>query len=196
MTQNNIPNDKSKYTFLNRSLACSNSKFEIFFDEILSQEELRTSDYIIVKPKKSYKDKVVGICILPFYNNKFCLMRGWRHQFDELVYQAPAGFIEENEEPSKTALRELFEETSLICKPENLVSLGSFMPDAGLIEGRVNLYLATECIKSKESVEFEVGMGELNYFTREELIKLLQQEKNVGGSTLITSFRAINYLYS
>ena len=69
------------------------------------------------------------------------------------------------------------------------------MPDAGLIEGRVNLYLATECIKSKESVEFEVGMGELNYFTREELLKLLQQEKNIGGSTLITGFRAINYLY-
>ena len=57
VTQNNDPNDKSKYTFLNRSLACSNSKFEIFFDEILSQEELLTSDYIIVKPKKVTKIK-------------------------------------------------------------------------------------------------------------------------------------------
>ena len=44
--------------------------------------------------KVANEEKIVGICILPVVNKKFCLMSGWRHQFDTNILQAPAGFLE------------------------------------------------------------------------------------------------------
>ena len=95
---------------------CSNSRFDILFDHVVAPNNEEIKDFLIVKPKVVYKkDKTVGVCVVPIFNEKFCLMKGWRHQFNEFVFQAPAGFIEKDEEPFETAIRELREETSLLC---------------------------------------------------------------------------------
>ena len=68
---------------------------------------------------------------------------GWRHHFNSFIWQAPAGFVEFGESPAESAARELYEETGFMASPSSLTSLGSFLPDAGLIDGRVALFLST-----------------------------------------------------
>ena len=99
-----------------------------------------------------------------------------------------------NRYPSQTALRELREETSLKCDKNNLVSLGSFLPDAGLVEGRVALFLALNCSRLEESVSYEVGVGDLFSFSKSDLKKLIYSSSNIGGSTITTSIRSLNYI--
>lgn len=184
----------SKYEFKKRKHICSNSKFDIFFDHIISYNKEEIKDFLVVKPKVTVEDKIVGVCVLPYFDGEFFLMHCWRHQFEEFVYQAPAGFVEKNEKPFETAIRELKEETSLVCNPNNLISLGSYIPDAGLVEGRVALYLAKECKKSNYRVDKEIGSSQISSFTKEDLNNFLEKGKNIGGSTLITCMRSLKYL--
>ena len=188
------PENTSKYKFLKRRNICSNNKFYIFFDHIISSNKEEIKDFLVVKPKINTGEKIVGICVLPYFHGKFFLMHCWRHQFEEFIYQAPTGFVEENEKPFETALRELKEETSLICNPKNLIPLGSFIPDPGLVEGRVALFLAKECQKSNYQTDKEIGSSQLISFTKDDIKKFLESGENIGGSTLIACMRSLKYL--
>lgn len=190
LKNNNHNNDI--YKLINRRKMCSNTKFNVYFDHLVSIKKFEVKDFLIVKPKIIKDNKIVGICVLPIYNNKFCLMQSWRHQLKEYVYQAPSGFVEENESPDETAIRELREETSLICNPTNLLTLGDFLPDAGLLEGSVTLFLALDCHRSNSKCDEEIGTGKINSYTKEEFKKLINCSRNIGGSTLVASYRALN----
>ena len=183
-----------KYEHIRRKNICSNSKFNVFFDHIISPDNKEINDFLIVKPKVSNRENIVGICVLPMLNERFCLMQGWRHQFKDFIFQAPAGFIEKKEEPSHAAIRELEEETSLICEPKNLISLGSFIPDSGLIEGRVALFLASHCTESSNNFSKEIGSSEIIKFSKKEIQDLIKKESNIGGSTLVVCMRSLIYL--
>ena len=183
-----------KYELIKRKNICSNSKFDIYFDHIISHNKEEIKDFLVVKPKVTIEEKIAGICVLPYFHGEFFLMNCWRHQFEEFIYQAPTGFVEKNEKPFETAIRELREETSLVCNPNNLISLGSFIPDAGLVEGRVALFLAKECKKSNDQVDKEIGSSQITSFTKEDIKNFLENGKNIGGSTLITCMRSLKYL--
>ena len=60
-----------KYKFIKRNLVISNSKFDIFFDHLITQVGEIVNDFIVIKPKKIDARKVAGICILPIYKNSF-----------------------------------------------------------------------------------------------------------------------------
>ena len=181
------------YQHHSRNLACSNSLFNVFFDHLTICDNT-IKDYLIVKPKVSISSElIVGICVLPEVNLSFGLMSGWRHQFGATIWQAPAGFVEHNEDPSQTALRELKEETSLICEPKNLISLGSFIPDAGLIEGKVALFLAKDCKSVTKMKSNEVGTGDIHFFNTNQLMNLICNNSNIGGSTITASLRALQH---
>lgn len=186
--------DKSKYKFIGRKKVCSNSKFDVLFDNLISQDGQEINDFLVIKPKVNHKGYISGICVLPMFGGKFCLMNVWRHQFKNFVYQAPAGFLEKDEKPYQTAIRELKEETSLICEQNNMISLGTFIPDAALIECRVALFLAKDCIKSHTKVESEIGSSDIIYLSNKEIKELIMKEENIGGSTLVACIRSLIYL--
>jgi ADP-ribose pyrophosphatase len=53
------------------------------------------------------------IIIIPiFEDGSFLMVEGYRHGAGDNLLEFPGGFIEENEEPSQAAKRELFEETN------------------------------------------------------------------------------------
>ena len=184
----------SIYRFLNRRIIDENSRFFICYDSIQSVDGTLVDNYLIIKPKISHENSIVGVCILPCIDNQFVLMKGWRHQLNVDVWQAPAGFVEAAETPLKCAQRELYEETGLYCSESDIVSLGSYLPDAGLIEGRVALYLATRCVAHQPSFPNEVGTGSLHYFSSTSLFNLLVSSSDIGGSTLQVSLRSLNCL--
>ena len=191
---NNNDSEKNNYSFIKREEILSNSKFKVFFDHLVSKDGCEVKDFIVVKPKISNSKNIVGICVLPLLNEKFYLMKGWRHQFNDYIFQAPTGFIEKNESSAQTALRELSEELSLTCKPDDLINLGTFLPDAGLIEGKVELFLAMNCIKEDKVSISEIGTGIALPLSNKEIFELIVTESNIGGSTIVAILRAFSYL--
>ncbi len=190
MTQDKV----GRYECLNRRIACSNQRLEVLFDTVRTEDGVTVSDFMIVRPRIRTADNVGGVCILPEVDGKIGLMRVYRHQLNEEVWQAPAGFVEVNEAPADTALRELQEETSVRCVPDRVESLGLYLPDAGLIDGYVALFVARESVLSSDhsGTNREIGVGGLHFFDRTALKRLVMSSADVGGSTLVACLRVLS----
>ena len=184
-------NQRADYRLVARRQACANRLFDVFFDRLDAGNGRTVEDYLIVRPKLRHPDGVAGVCVLPEMDGRIGLMRGYRHQLDRVVWQAPAGFVEPRETPAATALRELREETRLSCPPDRLASLGSFLPDAGLIEAAVALFVARDVTPAPDAgpVTCEPGVGRLEFFGPDELRKLVCATPDMGASTLVACFR-------
>lgn len=174
-----------------RRLAAANSRFEVFFDSLELAGGGRVDDFLIVRPRVQDERGVGGVLVLPESGGRIGLMRGWRHHLDCEVWQAPSGFVEPGEHAEGTALRELEEETGLGCAPGALQSLGLYLPDAGLIEARVALFVARGAVPKPgvRQAEHEAGTGELHWFGREDLRQLALTASAVGGGTLVACLR-------
>jgi 8-oxo-dGTP pyrophosphatase MutT (NUDIX family) len=180
----------SRYRLIARRLAGENERFRIFFDEIETPSGEIIPDFLIVKPKVTAKGgNVVGVCVLPHVGGRIGLMRAYRHQLNAEIWQAPAGFIDDEESSEEAAMRELAEETGLVCSPERLRSLGGYVSDAGLIEGSVALFVAEDPLPTPDPVHGEVGVSELTFFDRAALRELTLHSSLIGGSTLVSCMR-------
>jgi ADP-ribose pyrophosphatase len=184
-----------RYRRLRRRLACENSLFEVYFDAVEAPGGDVIEDFLVVRTKITAPGNIAGICVLPELEGRVGLMRGYRHQLDDYVWQAPAGFIDAGETAEQAAFRELTEETELRCERNNLTLLGVHYPDAGLIEGRVAIFVAKNCFVATEptKIQPEIGVAELHFFDRRSLEQLLTTTSSIGASTLIACLR---YLYS
>jgi ADP-ribose pyrophosphatase len=173
---------------------CGNRLFDVFFDRIRTPGGGIVEDFLIVRPRIQAPGKVVGVCVLPEIEGRIGLMRGFRHQLGFEIWQAPAGFVEASEAPAATALRELREETAYACPRKQLLSLGQFIPDAGLVEGVVALYVARNA-KPSPAVEArtkEIGAGTFRLFGRRELRSLCRSSQDISGATLAACFRYLD----
>lgn len=79
----------------------------------------------------------------------------------------------------------------MVCGADRLVSLGQFLPDAGLIEATVALFVARGVapLSDSGSLTHEPGVGRLVYFAPAELMALLRTTPDMGASTLVACFR-------
>lgn len=172
-----------------RKVALSNVRFEVFLDTLVGAGDPIVRDFLIVRPR-CHSQGATGVCVLPEIEGRIGLMHTYRHQFEEYIWQAPAGFIEENETPGDTALRELTEETGLVCDPENLISLGRFIPDAGVIDSKVAVFLARQCRPLETyKVEYEPGLGQLRFFDIDEIAEILERGSEIGGATMVACLK-------
>ncbi len=69
------------------------------------------------------------------------LVRQYRPAVDRVTLELPGGLLEDGEDPTACAARELFEETG--HRPRgDLVALGDLCPDTGRLENRLKAYFA------------------------------------------------------
>lgn len=178
-----------------RKVVLENLRYSICFDTLSSEDGTHVNDYLVVLPKVRHPREVAGICVLPEHEKRIGLMRCYRHHFDDYIWQAPMGFVQEGEDTQHSASRELVEETGLQCDQSQMKPLGFAIPDAGLVQARVALFAALECHQTHLApLEQEPGMGNLHFFDVNALESLLQEGDNLSAATAIACFRYLREL--
>lgn len=113
---------------------------------------LKTSRFSVEEVEQSLPDggihrrQVVrhpgAVTIIPLVqDNCVCLIRNFRVAVQQTLIELPAGTLEPNEDPVRTAERELIEETGYRAK--QITHLHTFYLSPGILDERMHLYLAT-----------------------------------------------------
>ena len=79
------------------------------------------------------------------------LVRQYRYAASGWLYEVPAGKLDEGEDPAVCAAREIEEEVGV--RPGRLTPMGWIWTTPGFSDERIWLYLATELVESKQSLQ-------------------------------------------
>ena len=126
--------------------------------------------------------------------NKVLLLRSYQHIFKSFFWELPGGFIEAGETPEIAALRELEEETGLVCQPENLQQIGLVTPAPGVIHARVILYMARSSHIGQPTEQNEPGLGDRHTFTLDEIRRMLDNFEIDDALAQIALLHALSHL--
>lgn len=116
-----------------------------------------TGDYIVVNARD-------WVIVIAERNDRFLMVKQWRHGEKALSVEFPGGVIDEGEEPKAAARRELLEETG--CTAGKLTKLGSVNPNPALFSNHVHVFLAEDLT--------ETGVQDLD---QDEFINCMELEK-------------------
>lgn len=98
--------------------------------------------YTVVQPRGGQGGSVIPIIppseAHPY--SRFLVLNQHRPPISGASWEFPAGAVDEGEDPSIGAARELTEEAGINCQPENLVSLGIYYNNPTLANDTVFLY--------------------------------------------------------
>lgn len=78
--------------------------------------------------------------VIPEQDDKFLMVKQWRHGEKALSIEFPGGVIEKGEDPEKGAARELLEETG--CTADKIIHLATINPNPALMCNHTHIYLA------------------------------------------------------
>lgn len=113
---------------------------------------------------------------------RILLVRQFRLPAEKMLWELPAGRLDEGESALQAAKRELAEETGY--RARTWKKLTSYWPSPGFVQERMTIYLATDLIEG-ESAPMDDERIETRWFTARELDELIQAGKIEDGKTLI-----------
>ena len=157
--------EDSQYEILKHKLVCENKYYSVFFDTIGKDGKILVEDYMSVELKAQFKEKVTGALTLPVDNEKYGLLKIYRHPIRDYSWELPGGFIDPEETPELCAKRELEEEVGLVCETKDLVALGAFYPASGLVAGKICIFSAEKCKFIPKTVQPEFGISQFKWFS-------------------------------
>lgn len=104
---------------------------KIFMDEV----ELENGNVA----SREYVKHPGGACVAALNeNNEIFFVRQFRYPYGKVVLELPAGKLDPNEPPLKTAIRELREETGMTTN--EMISLGELYPSPGYTDEIIYLF--------------------------------------------------------
>ncbi|HEX4414924.1 MAG TPA: NUDIX hydrolase [Lacipirellulaceae bacterium] len=124
-----------------------------------------------------------SVAILPILDDgRICLIRNRRLTVDKTLIEIPAGTREPDEEPLKTAHRELAEETGY--RARRMEEMVSYYPSPGISSERMHLYVARELTAGDTAREANEEIE--NYLvTWDDAMALVERGEIVDGKTIL-----------
>lgn len=178
--------DRSFPTLVNRRPIWENQVFRLFADDLIAEGHDPVNGYLVVAPKNRSNNLVSGIGVLPIVDGLIGLISIYRHPVGQVVWEIPRGFVDQGETPEVAATRELFEETGLKCAETDLAPLGSLLPEAGVLAGRIQLFAATNSVASPDFVPEELGFRAFKLFKRSEVDLMIAAREIEDPCTLVS----------
>ena len=149
----------------------------IIEEQTVSSDRIYTGKVISLKvdtvevPKKGYQKReiiehpgAVGIVAITD-DNKVLLVRQFRKAIEKVLWEIPAGKLEQGESPKDCAIRELKEETGYSAN--NMKLIHKFYTSSGFSNQKIYVYLATDlekgecCLDEDEFLELhEVNLND------------------------------------
>lgn len=179
----------SEIRLLERNLVAENTKFSVYLDRLQGADQRTVNDYMVVVPKRSQENLVSGVAILPVFEKKVGLLHVYRYPVQSYSWEIPRGFLEKGEVAAETARRELEEETGLVCGSENLREVCRITPEAGVIAGKMQLFIALDCRQSKQLESDDIGIRQFRFFSADEVEEMILSSEIQDPSTLVAFFR-------
>lgn len=185
----NNPENPSAVLLKGRRTVFENSKFLVHADHIADKSGREVPDYLVVEPRIHTSNLITGVAVLPVYDGRVVLIKTFRHAVRSFILETVCGFIDPNETPVEAALRELTEETGLVCSPDRLVAMGTCFPEASTLQARVALFAAVDCERSIRTDTSELGLGGWVSFSMKEAEGLLLDMSLEEVTTLVCLHR-------
>lgn len=120
-------------------------------------------------------EKVSGVSIVAYYEDKILLLREFRMGVNRLIYNLCAGMIEEGESLEECIQRELYEETGLSVKKIRNILPPSFAAVAfSDVKTQIAFVDVEGSFEDHTSENEQINAG---FYTREEVHDLLETEE-------------------
>ena len=163
--------------------------FKIDSSEILFEGkvfDIKLDMLTYVSGNKGRREVVIhngGAVIVPILDSgKIILVKQFRYPLQEVLYELPAGKLDEDEDPMICAERELKEETGY--SSTNISKLGSIYTTPGFCTEELFIYLAKDLESgSHDREEGEYGM-EIFEFTLEQIDKMIMSGEIKDAKTI------------
>jgi ADP-ribose pyrophosphatase len=188
---NQLP-DESAVTLKQRRSVFANSRFTVYSDHIAGGD-LEVEDFMVVVPHVRRDDLLTGVAVVPVHNGSILLLKNYRHPVAQPVWELPRGFMDQGENPAEAVVRELTEESGLICRSEGLIALGTFFPDPGVIRARVALFAAIECSDGGSRMDDEIGIHGRTWHPEEQVRRMLRDGSIEDGATCVALYRYFDW---
>ena len=183
------PDEPSLLNIKGRNLVCENTVWKIYLDHVSDNRGVEIEDYVVLESREgTFGDKqIAGVGVLPVVEGKLGLLRMYRYALKEYFWEVPRGGVDKGELPDAAALRELKEETGLVCSEQNLDPMGYIAAESSTIAARAALFVARDCKNMTQPAEGDFGLGALEFFSRQEVKKMADTSviEDVVSLTLI-----------
>ncbi|MEO5374320.1 MAG: PAS-domain containing protein [Alphaproteobacteria bacterium] len=176
------------YRLLARRPLDTNTKFRLWFDHI-DDGVNEVGRYLVVEPLIRTEAGTSGVAVLPVVDGRLFLVRVWRHPRDAWGWEVPRGFMDPAEPLATSALRELAEETGLVCAPDRLVSLGLISQEPGVIASTVEVFAALDCTPSGPIATDEIGLGQGRLFDPDAVERMIGGPDLYDATTIVAYYR-------
>ncbi|GMQ56999.1 NUDIX hydrolase [Vallitalea sediminicola] len=120
--------------------------------------------------------------VIPVDNDgNIIMVRQYRNAADDYVLEIPAGGVEEGEDPSICATRELEEETGY--KSDNIEYLLKFYSSIGITDEMISIYVATDLKESVQNLDDDEYVT-IEKYKLDELINMIYSGEITDGKTI------------
>jgi len=130
-----------------------------------------------------------AVAILPLEGKRCKLIRQYRYAIDDYIFEAPAGALEEGEDPLDAAGRELIEETGFAAR--TIEPRGFIITTPGYTDEKIFLYEARGLSPSKEYEKDEDEVIEVRDFPISDLNDMIRDGTIVDAKTICLIHRCL-----